>query len=423
MRPVTSLEKYSMLAMLFTLPYLPTAFFGTALPAILREQGIPLEQLSLLGLLLLFWAVKFLWAPPIDHYQIVGGGHYRGWCLVMLTLVITGLVGLALIDGPNNLGLLAVGLGSFCLLATTLDNASFGLSLVVLTPEERAIGNGIISGSTMIGIVLGAGLGLVSYTAIGWPTMMLIFALLCLPAWILVWRCQETRVERVKRQVDYGALLSFFRQPGAGAWVVLLLLYNTGSSVGFSLASPMLVDAKWSLEQIGLAANIIGTLAGAVGALLGGKVVQRVGRQTALLAFGSVQVLATLLLLPTALGINNPALVYLAIAAVQLSTGLAASVIFALAMDRSRVQVAATDQALQICLYGLGNTIATILAVFLAGSLGYAIMLGLAALLTLGAIGYAYISANRIFSTHAGSPGTGAALGETDEAQAPNPVA
>ena len=43
----------------------------TGLPAVMRERGLPLDQLGLLSLIALPWALKFLWSPAIDRYRLL----------------------------------------------------------------------------------------------------------------------------------------------------------------------------------------------------------------------------------------------------------------------------------------------------------------------------------------------------------------
>jgi len=47
---------------------LPAGFLTQALPAILRQYHVSLTVIGWSGLLLFPWAVKFLWAPVVDHH-------------------------------------------------------------------------------------------------------------------------------------------------------------------------------------------------------------------------------------------------------------------------------------------------------------------------------------------------------------------
>src|SRR5262249_27091099 len=45
----------------------PYGFFTQALPVLLRERGLSLAAIGASGFLFLPWALKFLWAPLVDH--------------------------------------------------------------------------------------------------------------------------------------------------------------------------------------------------------------------------------------------------------------------------------------------------------------------------------------------------------------------
>ena len=91
------LSTWLLLASLYMTQYLGLGFFWIALVAIMRRQGMPLEQLGVIYLLGLFWVIKVLWAPLIDRYGFGRLGHYRGWMLLtqggmVLCLVVIGMV-------------------------------------------------------------------------------------------------------------------------------------------------------------------------------------------------------------------------------------------------------------------------------------------------------------------------------------------
>lgn len=85
-------EKLLLLGSLYTTQYLALGFFIVALPTILRERGMPLEQISLFYLLGLLWVFKFLWAPFIERFGSRRLGHYRGWLLVLQSLLIVSVL-------------------------------------------------------------------------------------------------------------------------------------------------------------------------------------------------------------------------------------------------------------------------------------------------------------------------------------------
>ena len=57
-------------------------------------------------------------------------------------------------------------------------------------------------------------------------------------------------------------LRALFLQPGQRRWLAMVLFYPMGVSLGYALITPILVDAGWALERIGLAVNVVGSLCG-----------------------------------------------------------------------------------------------------------------------------------------------------------------
>ena len=70
-------HKLSLLIALYLAQGLPYGFFTQALPVLLREAGYSLKAISAMSLLYLPWALKFLWAPYLDHL-----GTRKQWLLL-----------------------------------------------------------------------------------------------------------------------------------------------------------------------------------------------------------------------------------------------------------------------------------------------------------------------------------------------------
>jgi len=64
---MTRRHKILLLTALYAAQGLPFGFFTQALPVLLRDAGLSLKAISATSLLFLPWALKFLWAPFVDH--------------------------------------------------------------------------------------------------------------------------------------------------------------------------------------------------------------------------------------------------------------------------------------------------------------------------------------------------------------------
>ena len=88
-----------LLSSLYIAQGLPYGFFTQALPVLMRENGASLKAISATSLLFLPWALKFLWAPMVDHI-----GTRRGWILPIQFITAAGAAALALIDRAAGMG-------------------------------------------------------------------------------------------------------------------------------------------------------------------------------------------------------------------------------------------------------------------------------------------------------------------------------
>ena len=132
---------------------------------------------------------------------------------------------------------------------------------------------------------------------------------------------------------------------------------------------PMLFDKGITLEQMGLILGSVGFAAGLFGALAGGWLVSKLGRQTALLGFLLLETFALL----SYLGINGQDMfhIYLAVVLEHIAGGMATAALFTVMMDRCREHSAAADYALQSCVVVIAGLIAGSLSGFSAKMLGY----------------------------------------------------
>jgi MFS family permease len=384
-------SKYALLGSLYITQYLGIGFFFIALPAIMRQQGMPLELISVIYVLGLCWILKFLWAPLIDRVSFGRLGHYRGWLLLMQSLMIVALLITGLFDIVTNFWLVFALSSCVTLLSATQDIAADALACSLLRADERGVGNGIQMAGGLLGNLIGGGLVLMTYPSVGWMGAMAILAAgTAIPLFQLL-RFHEpplaagsnTQVERVR----YGDLVSCFRRPGMFRWLIVLLIFPLGINIGYGLITPLLVDADWSLERIGFAMNIVGSLLGLGAALGAGWVVKFFGRKPALVAFALLQGVAMLALLAPALGNTSDVVVALAIGAVFLGYSPAFTVLSTVMMDKTRPNKAGTDYTVQYSTMNLSSFVVGGAGLALAGLFGYVTMIVVAAIAgVLGAV-------------------------------------
>ncbi|MFP4439067.1 MAG: MFS transporter [Chloroflexaceae bacterium] len=392
---------YVLLGSLYITQYLGLGFFFTALVAILRQQGVPLEQLSAIYFLGLFWILKFLWAPLIDRVSFGRLGHYRGWLIILQSLLVITLLVIGLFDLGSHLGLIL----GLCMLvglfSATQDIAADALSCCLLSPAERGLGNGIQVGGGLLGNVIGGGLVLMLYPTIGWFGSMLLLAGGTAITLVQLWFFREPTTISARHadhteHARFRDLLTFFRRPRMGRWLIILLLYPLGVSAAYGLITPLLVDAGWSLERIGFSINIVGSVIGMLGAVAVGWLIRRIGRKPVMFGIALAMGFGILLLLAPASGFTDDLPAWAAIGALFLLYSPASAVLGTVMMDNARLTAAGTDFTLQYCVYALVGFVAGGAALGLAGAFGYsAVIIGssVSAFLAAGLVALLYTPA------------------------------
>lgn len=258
----------------------------SALPVVLRDQGVGLDQIGWLGVLFLPWVVKFLWAPLIDRFSWPRLGHRRGWILIAqggTSLVALALIGLSPSPTSTLTGL-GVALMIAMILAATQDTATDGLAVTLLNPDQRRLGGAVQIAGGYLGLLAGVGLWLPLYHYAGWSAAMVLTAGLCLLALVLV--AFSLPADHLPSPASAGiGLIAALKRPLIRRGLLFILIYQIGSRQGVAMIGPFLVDAGLGVDQIGLVKGTLGPALGFLGALLGGIWLKRLEPTLALILF------------------------------------------------------------------------------------------------------------------------------------------
>lgn len=385
-----SRQAWALLGSLYTTQYLGLGFFVAALVAILRERGAALETVSLVYMLGLIWPLKFLWTPWIDRIHIGRLGHYRGWLLLAQSLLVILLLLIGMLDVISDFTLVY----SLCLgvafLSATQDIAVDGLACRMLGPQERGLGNGLQIAGGLIGNLIGGGVMLMAYPHIGWQGCLMVLAACTAisPLQLLWFREPHWGARTLRTGVLFSRFALFWRAPGRGRWLVLLLLFPVGSGMAYAVITPALVDAGWSLNAIGLTVNVAGSFIGLATAMGTGWLMRRCTRHVALVGAALVQIIAVLavLLVTGNAGAGAAALGALLFFACY---NPAAVVMATMMMDEAAYDSPATDYTLQFSVNQFAAIGTMSLAAALAGSVGYS---GVIIIATVASIAAAVLS-------------------------------
>ena len=385
--PTTRHRQLALLGLLYVAQALPLGVFVIALPAILRDRGVSLERVGLLGALALPFLLKCLWAPMVDRFG-AATGHYRSWLLPLQLLAVVTVAAIATLDPRTHFGPL-VGLGTvFMLLAATQDVATDGLAVRVLQHQDRSLGNGLQVGGYYLGQILGGGVVLVLVDRVGWSLAVATMAVILVLPLPLVAALREppAAAPDTRKKVHLGTLLQFCRRDGIGPWMTLLVTWRLGETMVQWMVNPMLVDRGFSLERIGVLLGVAGSLGSLAGAASAGWIMRRHGRQTTLVTTGLILTAALAAHVAPALGLGGLALIQVVIVGGGIASGAATAAVYTGAMDASHYDTAGTDFTIQQSLLAAGPMLAAVVSGLSATAFGYAGHFALAALLQLAVV-------------------------------------
>ncbi len=359
--------------LLFTLLYFcegaPIGFIWWLLPTRLRMEGVPVDDITLMtSLLVLPWALKFLWGPAVDSFQ-AARWNLKHWIVASQMIMAVSLVPLLFYEGPASFPMMVAFLFFHAFAAATQDVSIDALCIATVPEEER----GSINGWMMVGMLGGRSLfGGVALTAatIVTPTILLgtmvalIFTIalfvsrIAIPAPAVRQRTVTETLTIIRntisrRSTQYGLLFAVaggFAYEGAGA-----------------VAGPFLVDRGVSGETIGIFFSLFSVGSMMAGAAVGGKMFDRIGseksvRRATLFVAASVFLLGlTDLLVPA----GTPAYVLTVLTVVYAGIGIFTATSYALFMEVTDRRLGAT----QFSAFMGGTNLSESLAGFTAGAL------------------------------------------------------
>ena len=233
--------------------------------------------------------------------------------------------------------------------------------------------------SSDLGLVIGGGLLLYVIGVWHWQSaffaLTALFVLVSVP---IVFFSENANAESSKstKKGYFDGFKSLMMHPAFKPWLLVLVTYKIGESLGSAMVKPMFIDMGLKFEQIGLFVSVIGSLATLLGAFLAGWWVKRLGRYLSLLYFGVAQGLGVACYAYVSWGWQQGHELILwqlyAVNAIEhFMSGLAIVALLAAIMDYCRHSHAGADFTIQVSMLAIFGGSATLVAGFLADAVGY----------------------------------------------------
>lgn len=402
------------LAMLLTLYLaqgLPSGFMTQALPVLLRHYGVSLTQIGFSGLLMMPWALKFLWSPYVDLYGSTRLGHYRSWILLTQSLTIVCLLVLAFLP-IKNLGDISTLWGMFVVLlvmntlCATQDVATDGLAVNLLKHGAVHWGNTFQVMGSRLGFILGGGAILYAIDLLSWQTTFLLLAAGVAVNSILIVLYKEpnfkqnnlsqtsqsqSSIQSSENHQSLNIRLNFWQniQKNYGylwsskelrLWMWVVLTYKLADGIVGPILKPMMVDIGLNLSQIGIYVTMTGAICAVIGALLAGWLIKKFTLKHMFIVFSILQTSVFVYYILIARAFENGNMIphfhlYFANALEEFCAAMSLVAMLSLVMTYSRPKFAATDFTIQVALMSIiGGGLYTLGGVF-ADFMGYSLVL------------------------------------------------
>ncbi|MEE4383152.1 MAG: MFS transporter [Pseudomonadales bacterium] len=363
---------------------LPSPLVFSNLSIWLRDEGVSRTDIGLFALVATPYAINFLWAPLVDRLPLpwltARFGRRRGWMLATQVLLM-GAVALLATSSPGE-ALLPVAVGALCVSAAsaTQDIVIDAYRVEILEPARYGAGSAVaIWGWHLGGTLVGGAGGLYLADAFGWQAAYgaLALAVLVGVAAVLLAPEPPRRVDADAAAAEaagralaghlhgrsaallrwlHGAvvapLVEFARRPGW--WVILafVFVFKLGDALLGRMAGVFYRELGFGLDEIAAVAKVYGLTANAVGILVGGWMVARLGTLRALLAGGLAAAATNVVYAVLASAGRDSATFVAAVVADNFTGGLATVAFVAYLSGLCNLAFTATQYAL---LASLGN--------------------------------------------------------------------
>jgi PAT family beta-lactamase induction signal transducer AmpG len=338
----------------------------------LREAGIDRSTIGFLSWVGLAYGFKWVWSPLVDRLPLPwltrALGRRRSWLLLAQSMVVSGLVGMALLDPQQALEPVV-----WCALLVAFGSATQDIALDAFRIEsadaqhQAALATTYQTGYRLAMIWAGAGVLWIAARAAGtddtsyqhasWQTAYLVMAASMGLGVLTVLLSPEPMPRelppaRNARAWLQGALIEpfaeFIRRYRWQAALILGLIavYRISDVVMGIMANPFYVDMGYTKDEVAAVTKVFGVIMTLLGAFIGGVLSMRLGVMRILMLGAVLSALTNLLFAWLATrGHDLTALVWV-ISADNLASGIASAAFIAYLSSLTNINYSATQYAL-----------------------------------------------------------------------------
>ncbi|MBP39510.1 MAG: MFS transporter [Candidatus Latescibacteria bacterium] len=292
--------RYVAFTLLYAAQGLPYGLLSVAVPAYMAEQGLEPTQIgSFMGIILLPWSLKLINGPIMDRWSFLSMGRRRPWVLwAQAGMIVTSLI---MASVPNPLQHLAVltALGFVMNFFTAFqDVAVDGMAIELIPIEQQPRANGFMWGGKVLGGAAATAGGAWIMDASGLGAALFAQAIVVGLVMLIPLFAREHRGERLlpwspgkASELTKGLQLESFKEIARSLKKVVLLPVSLVAGLVFfaynlirgflDALMPVLTvqEMGWAHTDFSEFSAMVGSVAGIMGMVIGGILVEHVGRR------------------------------------------------------------------------------------------------------------------------------------------------
>ena len=354
---------------------LPLLLTITVLQAWMREEGVDLTVIGIMGLVGLPYTLKFLWAPFLDRFTLPFLGRRKGWLILAQSALVLAISALGFTSPARGPWMVAAAAFLVTFFSASQDIIVDAYRREDLSDAELGLGSSLYINGYRMGMLLASGGGLILADNMSYATVYQIMAACMLPGIIVTLLAPEPGLPagtpQTLAEAVFEPLAEYFRRDSAVLILTFILLYKIGDTMAAAMTTPFYLDIGFTKTQIGTVVKLFGFWATIAGGMIGGILILRVGINRCLWGFGILQALSTSGFALLAVAGNSITGLSAVIAFENLSSGMGTAAFAAYMASITNKKFTATQYALLSSLMGVPRVLASTPTGYMAKHFGW----------------------------------------------------
>ncbi len=265
---------------------LPLLLTTTTLATRLAQNNISMEIIGLFGLATLAYAGKYFLTPLMELISIPflqsRLGRARSWMLLMIPLIMLGFEVIGyLAPTAENIPILFAIVVIVVLFSSIMDIAEAEYRIELMEADEFAYGVACYTAGYRLGMITGGGIALLLAYYDGWQFSyhcMALCMLIAIPA-ILLQKHKyypQAAIKKSLLSIYLDPVMDIMKRPYALSLLALVATYNYAESLLLLIVNPFLLQAGFTLAEIGIWQGSFGGVFALMGSLFAGIINTRI---------------------------------------------------------------------------------------------------------------------------------------------------